>query len=204
MTTRRDSPRGRPRKAAQAAFLARLRDKGLGLAPIVSKPSGNRPAARAALGAPIAIQGLQGPITREAPLKPADRLTAPPSVGQVFEFVVDAPCEFLNANRDKGHWGATSKKVKAWRGAGYRAAVRAALPVGLARVQVDCFVRKPIANRFDPANWAPTAKAVLDGMVSDYGLTEDDNRHFVTGPFMHDGGKGENALTVRVTVLASS
>jgi hypothetical protein len=118
---------------------------------------------------------------------------------------VPAPCAFLNANRDGGgHWGAKAQKVKAWRGAGYRAGVREQLPVGLGRVQVDAFVRKPIANRFDPANWAPTAKAVLDGLVSDYGLTEDDNRHFVTGPFMHDGGKGENALIVRVTVLDMS
>jgi hypothetical protein len=93
--------------------------------------------------------------------------------------------------------------VKAWRGAGYRAAIAADLPQDLGRLQVDAFVIKPIANDYDPANWAPTAKAVLDGLI-DFGLAEDDNRRFVTGPFMHEGGKGADALRVRVTVLASS
>jgi hypothetical protein len=133
-------------------------------------------------------------------LRPADRLTAP---GTVFEFTVDAPCEFLNANRDTGHWTGKAPKIRQWRRAGRLAAADAGLPVGLGRVQVDCFVVKPIANRYDPANWAPTAKAVLDGLV-DYGMVEDDNRHFVAGPFMHEGGKGDDALIVRVTVLAPS
>jgi hypothetical protein len=193
------------RSASQLKLLAKLRDKGLGLAPVVnrgSKASSKRPAARPATAAPVADLSRQGPITHAGGSKPADRHTRP---GDVFEFVVEAPCEFLNANRDGGgHWAAKAKKVKAWRGAGYRAGVREQLPLGLGGVQVDAFVRKPIANRFDPANWAPTAKAVLDGLVSDYGLTEDDNRHFVTGPFMHDGGKGDNALIVRVTVLDMS
>jgi len=157
--------------------------------------------ARPALGAPVADLSLRGAITRPNPAGPSDRLTAP---GDVFEFTIPAPCEFLNANRDKGHWGNTAPKVKAWRAAGRDAAAAAGLPVGLSRVQVDCYVVKPIQNRYDPANWAPTAKAALDGMVSDYGLTEDDNRRFVTGPFMHEGGKGDDALTVRVTVLDMS
>jgi hypothetical protein len=132
-------------------------------------------------------------------VRPADRRTSP---GAVFQFTIPAPCEFLNANRGSGgHWAPNAKKIRAWRRAGRIAATYAQLPVGLGRVQVDCFVVKPIQNRYDPANWAPTAKAVLDGMVSDYGLTEDDNRHFVTGPFMHEGGKGDDALIVRVTVL---
>ena len=206
MTPRRDATHARPRTAVQKALLAKMQARGRGLAPQlldgrIVAPNGNRPA-RAVAAAPVADLSPVGPNTRSAPLRPADRLTAP---GDVFEFVIPAPCAFLNANRDKGgHWGGTAAKVKAWRGAGYRAGVREQLPQGVARLQVDCFVIKPIANDYDPANWAPTAKAVLDGLVSDYGLAEDDNRRFVTGPFMHEGGKGENALRVRVTVLASS
>jgi hypothetical protein len=118
-------------------------------------------------------------------------------------FRVDAPCEFLNANDSYRHWSDRSKKIKAWRRAGRLAAAAVDLPVGLARVQIDAFVIKPIQNDYDPANWAPTAKAILDGLI-DYGLAEDDNRRFVTGPFMHEGGKGADALIVRVTVLDMS
>jgi hypothetical protein len=189
----------------QAAALDRLRAKGLGLAPhmvdgkVVSKRSGKRSDARRALP----------PRTPETP---APGVTTPDDAesslskripGTVFEFTIPAPCEFLNANRSKGHWGNTAPLVKKWRRAGRAAAAAAGLPLGLARLQVDCFVWKPIANDYDPANWAPTAKACLDGMI-DYGLAEDDNRRFVTGPFMHEGGKGSDALIVRVTVLPTS
>jgi hypothetical protein len=192
----------------QAAVLAKLRERGVALAPVMvdgrlvgAKASSKRADARPALGAPVADLSPAGPITRPTPVRPADRRTAP---GAIFQFTIPAPCEFLNANRDGGgHWGPKAQKVKQWRRAGRLAAAAVGLPVGLGRVQVDAFVRKPIQNRYDPANWAPTAKAVLDGLV-DYGMVEDDNRHFVTGPFMHEGGKGDDALTVRVTVLDMS
>ena len=195
------------KRGSHEKMIERLRAKGRDLAPVVvdgrivrSKPSSKPPAQRAALGAPVADQGGQGPITRAGGSDRSTGLTAP---GDVFEFVIGAPCEFLNANRSKGHWGNTAPLVKKWRRAGRLAAAAAGLPLGLARVQVDAFVIKPIQNDYDPANWAPTAKAVLDGLV-DYGMVEDDNRHFVTGPFMHAGGKGDDALTVRVTVLDMS
>lgn len=194
-----------PHKDPRAALLDRLRAKGQALAPHMVDgrivPAGRIGQQRAALGAPVADLSPAGPITRAGGSKPADRLTAP---GDVFEFVIGAPDEFLNANDRYGHWNDRAKRVKAWRRAGARAAADADLPTGVPRLQVDCFVIKPIQNNYDPANWAPTAKAVLDGLVSDYGLAEDDNRRFVTGPFMHEGGPGDDALRVRVTVLASS
>jgi hypothetical protein len=186
-------------------MIERLRAKGLGLAPHMVdgrvKASNKSRAARPALAAPVADLSHSGPTTPSTPARPADRLTAP---GDVFEFEIPAPCEFLNANRDSGgHWASKAKKIRAWRRAGRIAATYAQLPVDLGRVQVDCYVVKPIQNNYDPANWANTAKACLDGMV-DYGMVTDDNRHYVTGPFMHEGGRGDDALVVRVTVLASS
>jgi hypothetical protein len=188
----------------QAAVLAKLRERGVALAPVMSngrvvgaKAPNRSPAQQGVAGAPDADLSPTGPITRPKGLRPADRRTAP---GAVFQFTIPAPCEFLNANRDGGHWASKAKKVRAWRRAGRIAATYAQLPVGLGRVQVDCYVVKPIQNRYDPANWSGTAKACLDGLV-DYGMVEDDNRHFVAGPFMHEGGKGDDALIVRVTVL---
>lgn len=193
-----------PPRDPRAALLDRLRAKGLGLAPHMVNgrvvPAAKVAAGRGVLPAPVANQGLERTPLPERGARPADRLTAP---GDVFEFVIDAPDEFLNANDSYRHWSDKSKKVKAWRRAGRLAVADAGLPTGLPRLQVDCFVIKPAQNNYDPANWAPTAKAVLDGLI-DYGLAEDDNRRFVTGPFMHEGGPGDDALKVRVTVLASS
>jgi hypothetical protein len=188
----------------QAAALDRLRAKGLGLAPhmvdgkVVSKRSSSRPAERAALRPAGDVQGPGKVIT---PTRTPDALESLPAPGTVFEFEIPAPCEFLNANRDNGgHWASKAKKVRCWRRAGRLAATYAQLPDGLDRIRIDAYVIKPIRNRFDPANWAPTAKAVTDGLV-DYGLTEDDNLHHVDGPFMHDGGRGDPALRIVVTVL---
>lgn len=195
----------------QAAFLARLRDKGLGLAPHVAdgkivrpKRSSKQPASGGVLPGYTPPNSISGPITPPRTVRPAERHTRP-QPGQTFELVIPAPCPFLNANRDKSlHWAEKGRRVKAWRDAGRAAAERAGLPQGLERVQIDAYVVKPIANRFDPANWSPTSKATTDGMVTDYGLCADDDRHHVTGPFMHDGGKGSNALRIVVTVLTTS
>ena len=208
MTTKRDTTTNRPPTPKQAAFLARLRDKGLGLAPLVdggrvvrSRPLNKDRAGAGALGAPVADLSRVGASTRSEPVRPAERRTAVP--GEVFELVIPAPRPFLNANTDKKlHWAPLGERVKAWRRTAHMCAQTLNLPRGLARVQIDAYVIKPRANRFDPANWAPTAKAVVDGLV-DYGLTVDDDRHHVAGPFMHDGGKGPNSLRVIITPVAS-
>lgn len=187
----------------QAAMLERLRAKGLGLAPhmVDGRLAPKRPAGNGGRAGRSAEKVRGEAITHEAPPKPA--ASAIPA-GTVFEFTIPAPCEFLNANRDSSlHWSTKGKRVKQWRTAGRVEAGRNRLPKGLGRVRIDAYVIKPIRNRFDPANWSPTSKACLDGLI-DYGLTEDDNTDHVEGPFMHDGGKGEPALRIVVTVLARS
>jgi Holliday junction resolvase RusA-like endonuclease len=54
----------------------------------------------------------------------------------------------------------------------------------------------PDRRRRDPANWAPTAKAIVDGLVDGGLLPDDDHRH-LTGPDMR-GGHGP--LAVRITI----
>ncbi|MDT9695940.1 hypothetical protein [Streptomyces sp. P17] len=41
---------------------------------------------------------------------------------------------------------------------------------------------RPIARKRDPGNWSPTAKAYVDGLVSDGGLLPDDNHEHLLGP----------------------
>jgi hypothetical protein len=68
-------------------------------------------------------------------------------------------------------------------------------------VRVVCELRFHGNRRRDPGNWAPTAKAIVDGMV-DAGLFPDDNAKYVTGPDMRLGEpvatKGEEEVVVHV------
>ncbi|MFB6629988.1 hypothetical protein ACFCWY_08840 [Streptomyces sp. NPDC056362] len=41
---------------------------------------------------------------------------------------------------------------------------------------------RPLSRKRDPGNWAPTAKAYVDGLVSDGGLLPDDNHEYLMGP----------------------
>lgn len=84
MTPKPDTRPGRPRPASQAAVLAKLRAKGLGLAPVLvdgrissGKAPGGTARQRRAAGAPVADLSHPGPITHERGARPADRRTAP-------------------------------------------------------------------------------------------------------------------------------
>ncbi|GHF33242.1 hypothetical protein GCM10010218_12920 [Streptomyces mashuensis] len=45
---------------------------------------------------------------------------------------------------------------------------------------------RPIKRKRDPGNWAPTAKAYVDGLV-DAGLVPDDNSDYLVGPYPEMG-----------------
>ena len=105
----------------------------------------------------------------------------------------------LNSN-DRDHWRVTSPIVKAWRANAEAAALATKLPKGLAKIRIDGQVIKPRAGKYDAMNFYPTAKAIVDGLVT-YGLVADDSNEYVQGPFLTEGGKGEYALTLTITPL---
>ncbi|QKY79000.1 hypothetical protein Jinkies_52 [Arthrobacter phage Jinkies] len=183
------------------AALDRLRAKGNHLAPVMVdgrvRPKGSKQSA--ASGAETGVGRPVAPELGQSPHPVFSEATASAFPGSVFELVIPAPAEFLNANQRLDRWE-KARRVKAWRREACRLAGFASLPGGISQLQVDAYVIKPVANNYDPANYQDTAKPVLDGLI-DYGLAQDDNRKIVTGPFMHDGGKGEPALRVVVTVL---
>jgi hypothetical protein len=80
------------------------------------------------------------------------------------------------------------------------AALAAAKPGPLfERVHILGILRPATARRADPANWYPSFKAAVDGLV-DAGLLDDDDHEHVAGPDMRLGEKvkgGQLVLVVR-------
>lgn len=72
----------------------------------------------------------------------------------------------------------------------------------LARAHILGVLHPPTAGRRDPANWYPTFKAAVDGLV-DAGLFEDDDHEHVLGPDMRLGDKVKGGqIVLHVTELA--
>lgn len=94
--------------------------------------------------------------------------------------------KWINANQ-RLFWRVRSERTKAWRA---ETAVRAQLhqlkPLPKAHIVAE--LRFPTNARRDPANWAPTAKACVDGLV-DANVLQDDNHKFLIGPDMRIGPK---------------
>ncbi|MEU1311004.1 hypothetical protein ABZ419_19240 [Streptomyces cinnamoneus] len=64
---------------------------------------------------------------------------------------------------------------------------------------------RPIKRKRDPGNWAPSAKAYVDGLV-DAGLVPDDNSDFLVGPYPEMGrpvATGGARISLVVVELAS-
>lgn len=93
---------------------------------------------------------------------------------------------WLNAN-DRHPWMVKRRLVKSWREAAGIVAMLARVPQ-LPAGHVVAELLFPDRRRRDPANWAPTAKACVDGLV-DARVFVDDNSDIVTGPDMRLGEK---------------
>lgn len=115
-------------------------------------------------------------------------------------FVPQNGVPWINAN-DRSHWSKRARYTKGWRRMGWAYAAQHRLPKNLTRVKVDVDVIKTRANRYDPANLHPTAKATIDGLV-DYGLIPDDDHTHLDGPHLHHGGTSPTpGLHLRIEVL---
>jgi hypothetical protein len=95
--------------------------------------------------------------------------------------------EFLNAN-DRIHWSKRAKLTEQWRtNAGW--AVRAArVPRIHGKAHITAVILFPDRRRRDPANWAPTAKACIDGITDRYvkPLPDKDFAHVIRGIIADD------------------
>ncbi len=101
-------------------------------------------------------------------------------------FVPAAGTRWLNAN-DRGLWMSRHRITRAWRQRTAYVATAARLP-RLDGAHIVCELQFADNRRRDPANWAPTAKACVDGLV-DARVFDDDNSSRVVGPDMRIGAK---------------
>ncbi len=107
--------------------------------------------------------------------------------------------QWLNSNQ-RPHWAIRSRQTKAWR-------TEAALAAGVAGIprQVRVWVVAELAfagqRRRDAANWYPTVKACVDGLVDARVLPDDDVTHLV-GPDMRIadavGDQGQEAVRLLI------
>lgn len=106
------------------------------------------------------------------------------------DFVVRIPSvvEWINANnRRRTHWSKDRALTAAWRERAGWCAKQARIPaLGLTRVVAELHMVPRRRVRIDPANYAPTAKAAVDGLV-DAGIWPDDSSGWVVGPDMRLG-----------------
>jgi hypothetical protein len=125
------------------------------------------------------------------------RLLAPPA----DVLVLQPDLRPLNAN-ERLHWAAKSVRTAAWRGHAARMAVAAGLPKHQ-RAHITVTVSFPDKRRRDVHNLFPTAKAIVDGLVADYGLLPGDDDRYLVGPDMRRGEKcaGLPVFTVTITPL---
>ncbi|MGL5910616.1 MAG: hypothetical protein ACRCZP_11485 [Phycicoccus sp.] len=102
----------------------------------------------------------------------------------VCEFGFRAPARFINSNH-RPHWATRSKAVRQWRSATLIHARAQRVPSFTAG-HITVTVHYPDQRRRDVHNLAPTAKAIIDGLV-DAGVFPDDNDAHLTGPDLRRG-----------------
>lgn len=95
--------------------------------------------------------------------------------------------EWLSAN-GRFHWAAKARRTKTLRQRGFWAAKQTKASRH-DRLHVTAFIQYPTGGRADPANSAPTVKALIDGMVDAGVLPDDDSTHLIGPDFRRDTGR---------------
>ena len=93
---------------------------------------------------------------------------------------------WINANQ-RLFWRVRSVRTKEWRSETAKRAIDMHVP-RMQAAYILAELRFSTNARRDAANWAPTAKACVDGLV-DAGVFEDDSYRHVMGPDMRIGEK---------------
>lgn len=110
---------------------------------------------------------------------------------------------WLTANKRENRY-AKARTIRQWRDITAWLAFQGLRDVKVNHAHVVCELRFSTFRRRDPSNWAPTAKAVVDGLV-DAGIFPDDDAVHVVGPDMRLGpSQTGEALIVHIFNLEKS
>jgi crossover junction endodeoxyribonuclease RusA len=101
-------------------------------------------------------------------------------VTDLYIVTVTGP-RWLNAN-DRLHWAPKAKATKQWRDNAAWAVKAAHVPRVTGKAHITAVLLFPDRRRRDPANWYPTVKACIDGLVP--GVLADDDVNHLSGPDM--------------------
>jgi hypothetical protein len=115
---------------------------------------------------------------------------------------INCVAKWLNSN-DSGAWQRHHHLVALWRQMAGWAAVAAKAP-RLSRAYILAELRFRDRRRRDPANWYPTVKAAVDGLV-DIGVLPDDSADFLIGPDLRLGPverTGNGCLLLHIWAVA--
>lgn len=118
------------------------------------------------------------------------------------ELIFTIPANLWLSANDRMHWAPKSKRTSALRTMGSLAAMNAGEDGELHDVtHVAAFIGYLHNGKADPANAAPTIKALIDGMT-DAGVWEDDDSTHVIGPTYLRGPKSPTPghYTVRLVL----
>lgn len=104
---------------------------------------------------------------------------------------VDIPKALWMSLNDRTHWAEKARRTKALRCLGYS---RGGSTGRHGTSHVAAFIGYPRNGRADPANAAPTIKALIDGLV-DAGVFEDDDSTHLLGPtYLRDKASGQPGM----------
>lgn len=117
-------------------------------------------------------------------------------------FIPKGDKKWLTSNKKPASRGgrmAHAKEAKQWREEANEIAFTSNAPVCQQKVWIEAFTIRDREGRYDPQNWLPTLKPIVDGIV-DAGLLEDDDYTRVEGPFCRHGGKNRDNPGIRLTI----
>jgi crossover junction endodeoxyribonuclease RusA len=116
------------------------------------------------------------------------------------ELTIDIPRAWWLTSNQREHYRPRATKTAELRALALSTAMRADLVRGLTRVRIIAHLTYPDRRRRDPNNSAPTTKALVDGIVTDYGLCADDDYQHLIGPDHRFAGVTPGRYTVRLVV----
>ena len=112
---------------------------------------------------------------------------------------VVVPKQLLTSNQ-RLHWALKATRTRYWRDLAFIHS-KASRPVLLAKARVTVTFTWPDKRDRDPGNWAPTAKALVDGLTDAGWWPDDNSRHLIGPDLRRDPVPGPHAIRIDIEEL---